>query len=86
MAYVWAYGPKYSLPLRLRDLVTRAWGHSWERVMTRYGYDLSSTSLTLNRGRCLLISVYSSMRAATSESVMIHSTVRALSTIAWVRG
>ena len=62
--------------------MTIALGHSWDRVIARKGYDLSSTSLTLNRGRCSLMSEYSNMRALTSESVRIQSTERAVSTMA----
>ena len=40
----------------------------------------------LNRGRCCLMRLYSSMRASTSLRTWIHSTVAALVTIWAVRG
>jgi hypothetical protein len=55
-------------------------------VTARYGYDLSSRYLTLNRGSNSLIHEYSRARASTSVPTTVHSTDAADVTIDCVLG
>ena len=50
-------------------------------VTARYGYDLSSRYMMLNRGRYSLIHVYSSWSASSSEPTTVHSTAAAVNTM-----
>ncbi len=84
-AQIFGYGPKYFAPLILRLRVTITRGASSPRVIAMYGYDLSSRNLTLNGGSNSLIQVYSSWSASISEPTVVHSTLRAVSTMRRVR-
>ncbi|CPU67129.1 Uncharacterised protein [Mycobacteroides abscessus] len=73
------------MPGRFAPRITWARGNSSPMVTARYGYDLSSRYLTLNRGSNSLIHVYSSASASTSVPTTVHSTDAAVVTIVWVR-
>ena len=74
-------GPKYFTPGRFWPRMTCTRGNSSFMVTAKYGYDLSSRYMMLNRGVYSLIQVYSSCRASTSEPTTVHSTASAVCTM-----